>query len=150
MIRTVTVMLVVLAVMTAPFCTKRKVVVPPEEPVGFSEEAPRPVAGELPANVYFDFDRAAVRPDQQATLGVNAKVLMNSDATWSVEGHCCPLGDAAYNMALGWARAKSVTDYLVKLGIPVGQLCPISYGEERVIVNDPKNYWLNRRVVFAK
>ena len=82
-------------------------------------------------DIYFDFDRADLRPDARETLKANADWLKNnSAATVQIEGHCDERGTSEYNLALGAKRAQSAKDYLVTLGVPERRISTISYGEE--------------------
>ncbi len=103
--------------------------------------------------IYFDFDKSDIRPGDASILQANAdqiKKAVEAGQKFSVtiEGHCCPLGTSEYNMALGWRRAESAKSYLVKLGVDGALLNTISYGEERLVTNDPSQYHLNRRCEF--
>ncbi len=82
-------------------------------------------------DIYFDFDRADLRPDARETLKANADWLKkNPSATVQIEGHCDERGTAEYNLALGARRAQAAKDYLVTLGIPEQRLSTVSYGQE--------------------
>ncbi len=82
-------------------------------------------------DIYFDFDRADLRPDARETLKANADWLKNNpSATVQIEGHCDERGTAEYNLALGARRAQSAKDYLVTLGIAGQRLSTVSYGQE--------------------
>lgn len=82
-------------------------------------------------DIYFDFDRADLRPAARETLKANADWLMkNPSATVQIEGHCDERGTAEYNLALGGRRAQAAKDYLVTLGIPEQRISTISYGQE--------------------
>lgn len=82
-------------------------------------------------DIYFDFDRADLRPDARETLKVNAQWLKENPAsTVQVEGHCDERGTAEYNLALGARRAQAAKDYLVTLGIAEQRISTISYGQE--------------------
>lgn len=82
-------------------------------------------------DIYFDFDRADLRPDARETLRANADWLKkNRSATVQIEGHCDERGTSEYNLALGAKRAQSAKDYLVTLGISERRISTISYGEE--------------------
>ena len=82
--------------------------------------------------VYFDYDRAEIRPDQRATLQANAQFLReNSEVRILVGGHCDERGTREYNMALGERRASNTMQYLVSLGVPRSRIDVISYGEEQ-------------------
>ena len=98
--------------------------------------------------VYFDFDRAVVRPDQVAVLEANAAWLAQRPAVRViVEGHCDERGTREYNLALGARRAEAARDFLVALGVSPERIETVSYGEE--LPADPahnERAWaLNRR-----
>ncbi|NPV14562.1 OmpA family protein [candidate division WOR-3 bacterium] len=123
-----------------------------EEPQVEEEVAPAKVELNL-QTIYFDFDKSDIRPGDASILQANAdqiKKAIGAGQKFSVtiEGHCCPLGTSEYNMALGWRRAESAKSYLVKLGVDGALLNTISYGEERLVTNDPNQYHLNRRAEF--
>ena len=117
---------------------------PPEE------EIKEPVKVDLGLQtIYFDFDKSDVRPGDAEILKTNAQVLKNKPmANVTIEGHCDPMGTSEYNMALGWRRATSAQNYLIKLGIDKAKLATMSFGEERLITENQDEYWKNRRCEF--
>lgn len=122
---------------------------------GSSLEALR--AGKAPSGgplqeIYFDFDRYDLRPEARATLKTNAEWLKaNASARVQVEGHADERGTNEYNLALGAKRAEAAKDYLITLGIPLGRLSTISYGEELPVCKEPiEQCWQkNRRDRFV-
>lgn len=75
------------------------------------------------ATVYFDFDRAAIRPDQRDAWRPNAEALRAvlrdaPDAQVVLEGRCDERGDEEHNLALGKRRAESVRRFLANPGLP--------------------------------
>lgn len=101
--------------------------------------------------VYFDYDKADVRPDQRATLQANAQFLRENDhVRVLVAGHCDERGTREYNMALGERRAAAIMQYLVSLGVPGERFEIISYGEEQPAVpGSSESAWSqNRRAEF--
>ena len=70
------------------------------------------------AIVHFDFDRAAIKPqDRDAIL---AEVGKLKDVTWqtiTTTGHTDSTGSAAYNQRLSARRAHAVKSYLVGKGL---------------------------------
>ena len=98
---------------------------------------PRPAPAEFKSipelrDVFFDFDKYAIRPDAARTLDANADWLKsNPSAVILIEGHCDERGTNAYNLALGERRARATQDYLVKRGVAASRITTISYGEER-------------------
>lgn len=115
------------------------------------ETPPKPISEKIKlASIYFDFDKSEIRPQDAEVLKKNAAVLKeNPSLNVVIEGHCDPIGTAEYNLALGWRRATSAQDYLIKLGINKLRLKTISYGEERLVTNDTNEFWKNRRCDFV-
>lgn len=89
--------------------------------------------------VYFSFDSAELTQEAREVL----QALPPKPCT--CEGHASEEGETAYNLALGAARARTVSAYLATArGIPQGPV--ISYGEERPYTYSPAEAHLNRRV----
>jgi peptidoglycan-associated lipoprotein len=117
---------------------------------------PRPSPKEFMAvaalkEVYFDFDKYDIRPDDAKTLDANATWLKsNADNLVLIEGHCDERGTNEYNLALGERRAKATMNYLVSQGIQANRITIISYGEERpVCAEHTEACWAkNRRAGF--
>ncbi len=102
-------------------------------------------------NIFFDFDKATLRPESTNELERLAK-LLNDFPTLKIEisGHTDSKGADEYNKTLSNNRAKAVLDYLVKAGISAGRLTSVGYGEEQPIAtNDTdEGRQLNRRTEF--
>jgi len=82
--------------------------------------APKPVTQKmtLAADVLFDFDRYALKPEGKAELdGVVNKIKGNELEVVIAVGHTDRIGNAAYNQKLSVRRAESVKAYLVSKGI---------------------------------
>lgn len=90
-------------------------------------------------NIYFDFDKATLRPE---SFNVLAQIIqfLNDNPTIRVElsAHTDARGNDAYNMKLSQKRAESTVRYLVEHGIPASRLVPKGYGETK-IQNQCKN-----------
>jgi peptidoglycan-associated lipoprotein len=100
--------------------------------------------------IYFDFDKSDIRPGDADILKANAQLLKdNPMVNVMIEGNCDPVGTSEYNMALGWRRATSAQNYLMKLGIDKSRLSIISYGEERLFSDKESEYWQDRRCDFT-
>jgi peptidoglycan-associated lipoprotein len=101
-------------------------------------------------SVYFDFDRADVRPGDAAILDLNAQWLKGHDVLVLIEGHADERGTNEYNLALGERRARAVRDYLISRGVAADRLATVSYGEERPVCTErQESCWRrNRRVDF--
>ena len=83
-------------------------------------------------DIYFDFDRYDVRPEDAPILKENAVLLKKyPNVKIQIDGHCDERGTIEYNLALGERRANSTKNYLVSLGIPPERISIISYGEEK-------------------
>jgi peptidoglycan-associated lipoprotein len=119
-------------------------------------QTPRPSPREFMAvaalkEVYFDFDKYDIRPEDAKTLDANAVWLKsNADNLVLIEGHCDERGTNEYNLALGERRAKATMNYLVSQGIQANRITIISYGEERPVCNEKTEAcWAkNRRANF--
>lgn len=135
-------------------CPRRQVVEPAEEVI--VEEVPEEIIIEEPARppfemqrIFFDFDKSDIRVDAAEALRQNAQMLeLYPEANITIEGHCCEIGTAEYNIALGERRAKAASEYLVMLGIDAVRLSTVSYGEERPL--DPTVLEQNRRCEFKR
>jgi len=103
-------------------------------------------------DVFFDFDKDAIREDQRGALDANVGWLKSQPAAKiTVEGHADERGTNEYNLALGDRRAKTTRDYLVSKGIEAVRVTTVSYGEERpfVLGHDESAWRWNRRSHFA-
>jgi peptidoglycan-associated lipoprotein len=101
--------------------------------------------------VYFDFDRAEIRPSDAQILDGNAQWLQsNREAQVIVEGHADERGTSEYNVALGERRARAARDYLVSRGVEAGRITVLSYGEDRpACTQHTEACWAqNRRAEF--
>jgi peptidoglycan-associated lipoprotein len=82
--------------------------------------------------VYFDFDKANIKPEFGETLAANARRLIDDpDLKVMIEGHCDERGTTEYNLALGERRANAVREALIANGVNPGQLQTVTFGEER-------------------
>lgn len=102
--------------------------------------------------VYFDFDKANIRPDAYATLKAHAVYLsVNAGARLRLDGHADERGTREYNLALGERRAKAAASYLAANGASRSQLEVISYGEERpAAMGSNESSWAKNRRVELK
>lgn len=83
-------------------------------------------------NIFYDFDKASLRPESKAALDEMAQILRdNPNVTVEMSSHTDRWGSDAYNISLSERRAKSVVDYLVEAGIPAARLSWKGYGESR-------------------
>jgi peptidoglycan-associated lipoprotein len=146
-------MLIIIALFVVMGCPKKQVTPPPPEEVIVEEVPvvePEPPKPEFKLNrIFFDFDKSDIRADAAEILKKNAEMLkIYSDVSISIEGHCCRIGTAEYNLALGERRAKAAREYLIGLGISSKRLSTVSYGEEKPL--DPNDLPKNRRCEFVR
>jgi peptidoglycan-associated lipoprotein len=128
----------------------------PAAPGSSTASAARPVPSEFMAvdalkDVFFDFDKYDIRPNDAKTLDTNATWLKsNPNHLVLIEGHCDERGTNEYNLALGERRAKSTMNYLVSQGVQASRITIISYGEERPVCQQKtEECWAkNRRAHF--
>ncbi len=105
-------------------------------------------------SIYFDFDKADIKPESKPTIEEIAKLLKkNPNLKLYVVGHTDGVGTLEYNMRLSERRAQAVVRELVeKYGIQkdrlrafgVGPLSPVSTNETE------EGRALNRRVELVK
>ena len=88
-------------------------------------------------NVFFDLDKATLRPESYVELN-KLRDLLKANPTMKIEigGHTDTRGDAARNLQLSDARAKTVKDYLIQQGIEVSRLSSKGFGETMPIFTD--------------
>lgn len=83
-------------------------------------------------NIFYDFDKATLRPESRAALDSMAQVLRdNPRVSIELSAHTDRKGTEAYNIDLSMRRARSVIDYLVAAGIDSVRLTPHGYGKSR-------------------
>jgi peptidoglycan-associated lipoprotein len=114
-------------------------------------ERGRSVNADLAAMINFDYDQAAVRPADQATLDRKAAILIaNPGVKVRIAGHADERGSDEYNLALGNRRAAAAKRYLENKGVDASRMEVISYGEERPLNpgSDETAYAQNRRDEF--
>jgi peptidoglycan-associated lipoprotein len=134
--------------------TTRLTVAPPPA----ATTAPPPSAteedlfGQTVKDVYFDYDKSDIRPEQQTAIQSDAQFLnQHSNINFTVEGHCDSRGSTEYNLALGDQRASSVKSALVSAGVSANRVKTISYGKEKPFcMEENESCWQqNRRGHFV-
>lgn len=132
---------------------------PPEPPPAMPPEVAGPAGPDateldiLLEPVFFDFDRAEIRPDARAVLDRKAAILRRFDhLRLMLEGNADERGSTGYNFELGLRRANAVSSYLAASGIAAHRLEVVSHGETRpTCAESPADeacHQLNRRVDF--
>jgi len=96
--------------------------------------------------VYFGFDSATLDDAARRILNGHAEQLTRNPS-WRVqiEGHCDAVGSTEYNLALGEQRARSVRDYMARMGVAAERITVVSYGAEMPVSSD---FSRNRRAEF--
>lgn len=83
-------------------------------------------------DIYFDYDKADLRADQNAALQADMLFLnQHPNINFTIEGHCDERGSAEYNLALGDKRAITVKNALMIAAINASRINMIGLGKEK-------------------
>lgn len=123
----------------------------PEKP----KDSTPPSATDLP-DIYFDFNKADIRPDAQILLARVVKMLADSPGSIvEVGSHTDSRGNDVFNLQLSEKRAASVANYLVSKGVDRARIKAKGYGETRPRNNcsngvscGEEEHKMNRRTEF--
>ena len=98
-------------------------------------------------DLFFDFNKATIRPDEIPVTDKNAKFLVQHPGIKiMIEGHCDDRGSEEYNLALGDSWANSLKESLEQQGVSADQLQTISYGKEKPFCTaDDEQCWQQNR-----
>jgi outer membrane protein OmpA-like peptidoglycan-associated protein len=102
-------------------------------------------------NIFFDFDKATLRPESNLELDRVRKVMLDyPNMKIEISGHTDNKGSAEYNKKLSESRAKAVLDYLVRKGISPDRMTFAGYGFEKPLTGNEteEGRQLNRRTEF--
>jgi len=102
--------------------------------------------------VYFDFDKAVIKPEAFEVLKAHARRLVaDGSLTIRLEGHADERGTREYNLALGERRGNAVAKFMRVNGVSSSQMDIVSYGEEKPIAfGQSEQAWSqNRRVEIS-
>ena len=81
-------------------------------------------------NIFYDFDKATLRPESTEALDKLISLLNeNPNVTIELSAHTDYRGSASYNERLSQRRAESVVNYLIEHGIAEDRLSPMGYGK---------------------
>ncbi|MBC7983407.1 MAG: peptidoglycan-associated lipoprotein Pal [Candidatus Obscuribacterales bacterium] len=103
----------------------------------------------LGMTIYFDYDKAEIKPEYVNVVAAHAKFLNGNTArVVRLEGHTDERGSREYNIGLGERRGQTVRRALMLQGVGEAQITTVSYGEERQAAggSDEEAYAKNRRV----
>ena len=101
------------------------------------------------SQVLFDFDKTNIKASADRILREATRILnsyVKNDI--SVEGHTDAYGSDEYNQGLSERRARSVANYLAKLGVDRNRMTEVGLGERYPIATNKTaaGRELNRRV----
>lgn len=108
-------------------------------------------------DIYYDFDRAEIRPDAADKLNALVKILKdNPNIRIELSSHTDSRGTEVYNEELSQRRAESAVEYIISQGIARDRLVAKGYGESRPIApnenpdgsDNPEGRQMNRRTEF--
>jgi len=102
-------------------------------------------------NIFFDFDRATLRPESRNELANAIRFLAaNPNLRIEIGGHTDSKGSDNYNLRLSERRAKAVYDYLVQNGVEPSRMQAYGYGERMPAASNStdEGRQLNRRIEF--
>lgn len=106
-------------------------------------------------NIYYDFDKAEIRPDAAKVLDSLATLFQDNPSLQIEMGsHTDCRGEEQYNYDLSLRRAQSAVNYLVQKGISPQRLRAKGYGETQPAVDcvceycTEEEYQKNRRTTF--
>jgi outer membrane protein OmpA-like peptidoglycan-associated protein len=106
--------------------------------------------GDLP-KIQFEFDKADITPESNATLDLVAQVLRSDEhLKLMIFAHCDAIGTDEYNLDLSQRRAKSVSDYLASKGVHPPSMRHRGFGASKPIADNATDEGRakNRRVEF--
>jgi outer membrane protein OmpA-like peptidoglycan-associated protein len=102
-------------------------------------------------NIFFDIDKSEILANSTMELNRLFSFLReNSKVKIEISGHTDNTGSEEHNIELSQARAKSVADFLITIGIEEERITYRGYGSSMPITdnNSEKNRLKNRRVEF--
>lgn len=113
--------------------------------------SPQPEAVIMLNNVFFDFDKATLKPESYPELN-RLVTFLNNNAGVNVQiaGHTDSVGPEPYNLDLSKRRANSVVQYLYDKGVTKEKVKTVFFGETKPIDTNAtkEGRQKNRRVEF--
>ena len=103
--------------------------------------------------LYFDYDKAVIKPESQAQMDQMVAYLQNNpDVKIFVVGHTDNHGALDYNMKLSGARAIAVVKALVSAGVDAARMVPKAAGPLAPLASNktPEGQAKNRRVELVE
>jgi outer membrane protein OmpA-like peptidoglycan-associated protein len=103
-------------------------------------------------NIYYDFDKANIRPDAALELNKLVTILEdNPQLVIELSSHTDNRGDLTYNIDLSQRRAESAVQYIISQGVAANRIAARGYGETRPIIENAETeeeHQTNRRTEF--
>jgi OOP family OmpA-OmpF porin len=110
---------------------------PPPPPPPAPTYIPEPKKELVLERVFFDTNRATLKPESAVTLDKVAASLKDfPDIKIQVTGHTDNTGSDAHNLKLSEARASSVVTYLISKGVNPAMLSAKGYGESEPVADN--------------
>jgi peptidoglycan-associated lipoprotein len=104
-------------------------------------------------DIFFSYDNADVRADEQTAVSGDAAFLASHPAIKVlIEGHCDERGSEEYNLSLGESRADRIKSALIQQGVSSDRIKVVSYGKEKPFCSSAENdacWQQNRRAHFV-
>jgi len=103
--------------------------------------------------ITFETNKATLKPESMGVINKIYKIMeKHPELKFSVEGHTDNVGDEDFNMKLSQARAETVRNKLVNMGISPDRLTVKGLGETMPVAdnNTQEGRANNRRVEFVK
>ncbi|HBE76893.1 MAG TPA: hypothetical protein DDW65_03810 [Firmicutes bacterium] len=95
--------------------------------------------------IFFDFESATIRSDQQAALAQDVQSLLAANGYILIGGHADPYGEREYNIDLSRRRAQAVADYLAAHGINPVRIGIFAYGKDHPEAKGKAEDWQSDR-----
>ena len=103
-------------------------------------------------NIYYDLDKADIRPDAAIELDKLAQLMRdNPEIEIELASHTDDRAPDDYNLDLSDRRARSAVQYLVSQGINTTRMVARGYGETQLIIKNAgteEEHQINRRTEF--
>ena len=106
---------------------------------------------DLSEDLYFGFNETVLTPESEKQLKELLAALGDDELKnyrFQLAGHTCHIGSDAYNQKLSERRAKTVQEWLVTNGYPMGRLQVTGFGKNKPVADNSteEGRKLNRRV----
>ncbi|HEA30460.1 MAG TPA: hypothetical protein ENH91_10775 [Leeuwenhoekiella sp.] len=87
-------------------------------------------------NIYFDFDKAVIRPEAREILDKLADFMQeNPTIKIAIASHTDAVGSTSYNKILSEKRAKATKNHLINKGIDANRMMTKACGEKHLLID---------------